>query len=263
LGIGLEDALGLSAEKETDPAKKEEKQKLAAPELIERYNTDDEVRALIDLALKLEDLARNAGKHAGGVVIAPRPLAEISPLYAEAPNKVDSHRSVVTQFDKDDVETIGLVKFDFLGLRTLTIIDWALKAINARLAKEGKPPIDIAAIPLDDANVFRGIFASGNTGSVFQFESDGMRRALKEARPDRFEDLIALNALYRPGPMEMIPSFVARKHGQEEFSYPDPRTRTMLEETYGIMVYQEQVMQMAQIVGGYSLGGAEIGRAHV
>ena len=258
LGIGLEDALGRSAEQETDPAKKEEKQKLAAPELIERYNTDEEVKALIDLALKLEDLARNASKHAGGVVIGPRPLAEISPLYAEAPNKLDTHRSVVTQFDKDDVETIGLVKFDFLGLRTLTIIDWAMKAINARLASEGKPAKDIATIPLDDANVFRGVFANGNTGSVFQFESDGMRRALKVAKPDRFEDLIALNALYRPGPMEMISSFAARKHGTEQFQYPDARTEAMLKETYGIMVYQEQVMQMAQIVGGYSLGGADL-----
>ena len=154
------------------------------------------------------------------------------------------------------MEAVGLVKFDFLGLRTLTIIDWAVKAINNRLSlsptRGGEMPdgqrggiadgrLDISSIPLDDASVFRDIFANGNTGSVFQFESAGMRRALKDAKPDRFEDLIALNALYRPGPMEMIPSFVARKHGTETFEYPDPRTKAMLQETYGIMVYQEPV----------------------
>src|SRR5690606_1106257 len=210
-----------------------------------------------DLARQLEDLTRNAGKHAGGVVIAPEPLHTFCPLFAEH-DRDGLGRNPVTQFDKDDVEAIGLVKFDFLGLRTLTIIDWAVKAINQRHARADIPPLDIATLPLDDASVYRDVFANGNTGSVFQFESPGMRRALKDARPDRFEDLIALNALYRPGPREMIPSFVARKHGTEEFEYPDPRTRPMLEETYGIMVYQEQVMQMAQIVGGYSLGGADL-----
>ncbi|SHE65257.1 DNA polymerase III subunit alpha [Thermomonas hydrothermalis] len=249
LGISLKDALGRG--------KGGRESEMASPELIQRYETEDEVRDLVDLALQLEDLTRNAGKHAGGVVIAPSPLTDFCPLFAEHDHGTLG-KNPVTQFDKDDVEAVGLVKFDFLGLRTLTIIDWAVKAINARRAREGAEPIDISAIPLDDASVYRDIFASGNTGSVFQFESAGMRRALKDAKPDRFEDLIALNALYRPGPMEMIPSFVARKHGREEFEYPDPRTRDMLQETYGIMVYQEQVMQMAQIVGGYSLGGADL-----
>ncbi|MFT3763066.1 MAG: DNA polymerase III subunit alpha [Pseudoxanthomonas sp.] len=247
LGISLKDAMG---EGKNDEA-------MVSSELIERYNAEDDVRDLIDLARQLEDLTRNAGKHAGGVVIAPSPLSDFCPLFAEH-DQGTLGRNPVTQFDKDDVEAVGLVKFDFLGLRTLTIIDWAVKAINARRAQEGKEPVDITAIPLDDASVFRDVFANGNTGSVFQFESAGMRRALKDARPDRFEDLIALNALYRPGPMEMIPSFVARKHGQEEFEFPDSRTQDMLQETYGIMVYQEQVMQMAQIVGGYTLGGADL-----
>lgn len=249
LGISLKDAMG--------QGKGGMDGEMASPDLIQRYNSEDDVRDLVDLALQLEDLTRNAGKHAGGVVIAPSPLSDFCPLYAEHDHGTLG-KNPVTQFDKDDVEAVGLVKFDFLGLRTLTIIDWAVKAINARRAREGAEPVDIAAIPLDDASVYRDVFANGNTGSVFQFESSGMRRALKDAKPDRFEDLIALNALYRPGPMEMIPSFVARKHGTEQFDYPDPRTRTMLEETYGIMVYQEQVMQMAQIVGGYSLGGADL-----
>ncbi|HZV38908.1 MAG TPA: DNA polymerase III subunit alpha, partial [Pseudoxanthomonas sp.] len=248
--LTLEDAIGRSkrSQKESDRIVAEFKQ---------RYESEDDVRDLVDLALQLEDLTRNAGKHAGGVVISPSPLSDFCPLFAEHDHGTLG-RNPVTQFDKDDVEAVGLVKFDFLGLRTLTIIDWAVKAINARRTKEGFDPVDIAAIPLDDASVYRDVFANGNTGSVFQFESSGMRRALKEARPDRFEDLIALNALYRPGPMEMIPSFVARKHGTEQFEYPDPRTEAMLQETYGIMVYQEQVMQMAQIVGGYSLGGADL-----
>ena len=249
LGISLRDAMG--------EGKGGRDGEMASAELIQRYNSEDEVRDLIDLARELEDLTRNAGKHAGGVVIAPSPLSDFCPLFAEH-DQGTLGKNPVTQFDKDDVEAVGLVKFDFLGLRTLTIIDWAVKAINVRREREGKDALDITAIPLDDASVFRDVFANGNTGSVFQFESPGMRRALKDARPDRFEDLIALNALYRPGPMEMIPSFVARKHGTEAFDYPDPRTRAMLEETYGIMVYQEQVMQMAQIVGGYSLGGADL-----
>ena len=249
LGISLADAMG--------EGKGGAEGEMASAELIQRYGSEEDVRDLIDLARELEDLTRNAGKHAGGVVIAPEPLHTFCPLFAEHDHD-GLGRNPVTQFDKDDVEAIGLVKFDFLGLRTLTIIDWAVKAINLRHARAGIPPLDIATLPLDDASVYRDIFANGNTGSVFQFESAGMRRALKDAKPDRFEDLIALNALYRPGPMEMIPSFVARKHGTEEFAYPDPRTRAMLEETYGIMVYQEQVMQMAQIVGGYSLGGADL-----
>ena len=248
--LSLEDAIGRSKRSQKEPDR-------IVAEFRQRYESEDEVRDLVDLALQLEDLARNAGKHAGGVVIAPSPLSDFCPLFAEHDHGTQG-KNPVTQFDKDDVEAIGLVKFDFLGLRTLTIIDWAVAAINARRAREGADPVDISAIPMDDASVYRDIFANGNTGSVFQFESSGMRRALKEAKPDRFEDLIALNALYRPGPMEMIPSFVARKHGTEEFEYPDPRTKGMLQETYGIMVYQEQVMQMAQIVGGYTLGGADL-----
>ena len=246
LGISLKDAMGEGKDSE-----------MASAELIQRYGSEEDVRDLINLARQLEDLTRNAGKHAGGVVIAPSPLSDFCPLFAEH-DEGGRGRNPVTQFDKDDVEAVGLVKFDFLGLRTLTIIDWAVKAINKRHARAGIPPVDIAAIPLDDAATYKDIFANGNTGAVFQFESSGMRRLLKDARPDRFEDLIALVSLYRPGPMDLIPDFNARKHGQQEIVYPDPRTEAILADTYGIMVYQEQVMQMAQIVGGYSLGGADL-----
>jgi DNA polymerase-3 subunit alpha len=268
LGITLKDAMGEGKDSE-----------MASPELIQRYQSEDDVRDLIDLARQLEDLTRNAGKHAGGVVIAPSPLSDFSPLFAEHDEGMLG-KNPVTQFDKDDVEAVGLVKFDFLGLRTLTIIDWAVKAINGRdpglgtrdsgeakasgfsesrvPSPESRPLLDISALPLDDQATYRDIFAAGNTGAVFQFESPGMRRLLKDARPDRFEDLIALVSLYRPGPMDLIPDFNARKHGQQEIIYPDPRTEAILKDTYGIMVYQEQVMQMAQIVGGYSLGGADL-----
>ncbi|MGH8052894.1 MAG: DNA polymerase III subunit alpha [Stenotrophomonas sp.] len=249
LGIHLKDALGKGKEGTSS--------EMASAELISRYESEDDVRDLIDLALQLEDLTRNAGKHAGGVVIGPEPLSEFCPLYAEHDDG-GIGKNPVTQFDKNDVEEVGLVKFDFLGLRTLTIIDWAVKAINQRHERAGIPPVDITQIPLDDTPTYKDIFANGNTGAVFQFESSGMRRLLKDARPDRFEDLIALVSLYRPGPMDLIPSFNARKHGQEEIIYPDPRTEAILKDTYGIMVYQEQVMQMAQIVGGYSLGGADL-----
>jgi len=250
LGVSLDDALGLS-----DAAKKDSN--VASAELIARYRDEDDVRELIDLARKLEDLTRNAGKHAGGVVIAPSPLTDFSPLYADHAAKGEQSRSVVTQFDKDDVEAVGLVKFDFLGLRTLTIIDWAVKAINVTRAEIGESPIDITALPLADKLTYQ-LFARGDTVAVFQFESRGMRELLKKARPDRFEDLIALVSLYRPGPMDLIPSFCARKHGQEAIEYPDPRVEPILRQTYGIMVYQEQVMQIGQILGGYSLGGADL-----
>ncbi|AER56800.1 DNA polymerase III subunit alpha [Pseudoxanthomonas spadix BD-a59] len=325
LGITLKDALGEGKD-----------ESMHSSELSQRYREQDDVRDLIELARQLEDLTRNAGKHAGGVVIAPSPLSDFCPLFAEH-DEGTRGRNPVTQFDKDDVEAVGLVKFDFLGLRTLTIIDWAVKAINGRdsgpgtrdpekpsggnpaavptantwrdardsgpgtrdpaapsggnpaavptpntlrvetaaafaechdlaiaspgsrvPSPESRPLLDIAAIPLDDQATYRDIFAAGNTGAVFQFESAGMRRLLKDARPDRFEDLIALVSLYRPGPMDLIPDFNARKHGQQQIIYPDPRTETILKDTYGIMVYQEQVMQMAQIVGGYSLGGADL-----
>ena len=255
LGVSLKDAMG------------EGSSEAASQELIDRYRDEDDVRDLIDLARQLEDLTRNAGKHAGGVVIAPTALTDFVPLYCE-----EGGAGVVTQFDKDDVESVGLVKFDFLGLRTLTIIDWAVKAINKSRAETSPPSgpaghlppqagegktLDITAIPLDDPRVF-ALFQNAQTAAVFQFEGGGMQRLLKEAKPDRFEDLIALNALYRPGPMDLIPSFVARKHGREAVTYPDPRVEPILKETYGIMVYQEQVMQMAQIVGGYTLGGADL-----
>ena len=245
LDLTLSDALGLSEKSKKEPDR-------VVREFCDVYGQDDEARTLIDLALKLEGLTRNAGKHAGGVVIAPTPLTDFAPLYSEP-----GGAGVVTQYDKNDVETVGLVKFDFLGLRTLTIIDWAVKAINARRRKAGEAPLDIAALPLDDPEVFR-LFREARTIAVFQFEGGGMQRLLKDAKPDRFEDLIALNSLFRPGPMDLIPSYVARKHGREPVTYPDPRVEPVLKETFGIMVYQEQVMQMAQIVGGYSLGGADL-----
>ncbi len=245
LDLTLGDALGFSEKSKKEPDR-------VVREFCDAYRDDDEARTLIELALKLEGLARNAGKHAGGVVIAPTPLTDFAPLYSEP-----GGGGVVTQFDKNDVETIGLVKFDFLGLRTLTIIDWAVKAINARRAQSGEPPLDIATLPLNDPGVFR-MFREARTVAVFQFEGAGMQRLLKDAKPDRFEDLIALNSLFRPGPMDLIPSYVARRHGREPVAYPDPRVEPVLRETFGIMVYQEQVMQMAQIVGGYSLGGADL-----
>ena len=245
LDLTLSDALGRSEKSKKEPER-------VVREFCELYEQDEDAKSLVDLALKLESLTRNAGKHAGGVVIAPTALTDFAPLYCEA-----GGGGVVTQYDKDDVEAVGLVKFDFLGLRTLTIIDWAVKAINARRAGTGEAPLDIATLPLDDAAAYQ-VFAKAQTVAIFQFESAGMQRMLKDAKPDRFEDIIALGALYRPGPMDLIPSFVARKHGREEVEYPDPRVEPVLRETYGIMVYQEQVMQMAQIVGGYTLGGADL-----
>ncbi|HZX91315.1 MAG TPA: DNA polymerase III subunit alpha [Rudaea sp.] len=252
LGITLDDALGLSAKTETDPVKRAEKAQLAAGDLIARYDSEEDVKTLLDLARELEGLTRNAGKHAGGVVIAPEPLTDFAPLYSEGGND-----GVVTQFDKDDVEAVGLVKFDFLGLRTLTIIDWTVKAINARRALAGEPPLDITTLPLDDAAVYASL-KKAQTVAVFQLEGRGMQDTLKKAKPDCFEDIIALVSLYRPGPMDLIPSFCARKAGSERIEYPDTRVEPVLRETYGIMVYQEQVMQMAQIVGGYTLGGADL-----
>ena len=245
LDLSLDDALGRSEKSRKEPDR-------VVADFKSEYESDDSVRELVDLALKLEDLTRNAGKHAGGVVIAPGPLTDYVPVYSEAGGE-----GVVTQFDKDDVEKVGLVKFDFLGLRTLTIIDWAVKAINQRRARHGEAALSISQLPLDDAAVYT-LFKRAQTIAVFQFESRGMQGMLKDAKPDRFEDLIALGALYRPGPMDLIPSYCKRKHGTETFDYPDPRVEPVLRETYGIMVYQEQVMQMAQIVGGYSLGGADL-----
>ncbi|QNK02433.1 DNA polymerase III subunit alpha [Dyella telluris] len=245
LDLTLQCALGRSEKAKKEPDR-------IVKDFCDLYDQDEEARTLIDLALSLESITRGVGKHAGGVVIGPKPLTEFAPLYCEP-----GGAGVVTQYDKDDVEAVGLVKFDFLGLRTLTIIDWAVKAINARRAVSGEEELNIAAIATDDPAAY-DLLKKAQTVAVFQLESSGMQRMLKDAKPDRFEDIIALVALYRPGPMDLIPSFVARKHGREEVVYPDPRVEPILKETYGIMVYQEQVMQMAQIVGGYSLGGADL-----
>ncbi|MFY2765276.1 DNA polymerase III subunit alpha [Arenimonas sp. MALMAid1274] len=252
LGVTLEDALGLS-----DAARKNSD--LASAELIQRYRDEDDVRDLIDLARSLEDLTRNAGKHAGGVVIAPTPLTDFSPLFAEHVAKGETAKSIVTQFDKDDVEAVGLVKFDFLGLRTLTIIDWAVKAINARRAEAGVPALEILALPLDDPGTY-ALLSKGQTTAVFQFESRGMKEYIKKLQPSTFEDLIALAALYRPGPLGagMVDDFIDRRHGRAEVSYPHKLLEPILKPTYGVIVYQEQVMQIAQVLAGYSLGGADL-----
>ncbi len=249
--LSLEDAIGRSK-------RAKEKEGYVVAEFKERYETEDDVRDLVDLALQLEDLTRNAGKHAGGVVIAPSPLSDFCPLFAEH-DAEGRGRNPVTQFDKDDVESIGLVKFDFLGLRTLTIIDWAVKAINARRQAKGEAPLDIDALPLDDTASYE-LFARGDTVAVFQFESRGMRELLKRAKPDTFEDIIALAALFRPGPLGsgMDKQWCDRKHGIEDVSYPHPALEQVLSPTYGVIVYQEQVMQIAQVLAGYSLGGADL-----
>ncbi|MFW5329253.1 DNA polymerase III subunit alpha [Hydrogenophaga sp. ZJX-1] len=220
------------------------------PVLAERIQKEDDVKTLIELAQKLEGMTRNIGMHAGGVLIAPGKLTDFCPLYMQPGSD-----SAVSQYDKDDVEAIGLVKFDFLGLATLTILEIAREFIMKR--HKGQENFRFEDIPLDDQRVY-ALFSRGQTEAVFQFESRGMQGMLKDAKPSRLEDLIALNALYRPGPMDLIPSFVARKHGREVIEYPHPLVAEMLSETYGIMVYQEQVMQTAQILGGYSLGGADM-----
>ena len=220
------------------------------PILAERLQKEDEVKTLIELAQKLEGMTRNVGMHAGGVLIAPGKLTDFCPLYAQPGSD-----SAVSQFDKDDVEAIGLVKFDFLGLATLTILEIAREFIIQR--HRGQEDFSYENIALDDGRTYK-LFQDGSTEAVFQFESAGMQRMLKDAKPTRLEDLIALNALYRPGPMDLIPSFVARKHGREVVEYPHPLVEKVLSETYGIMVYQEQVMQTAQVLGGYSLGGADL-----
>ncbi|MBU3615823.1 DNA polymerase III subunit alpha [Polynucleobacter sp. JS-Polo-80-F4] len=229
-------------------AKKEEKQ------LAEREKNEDEVRQLLSLAQQLEGMTRNVGMHAGGVLIAPGRLTDFCPLYTQESKDQDSS-SVISQFDKDDVEAIGLVKFDFLGLTTLTILAAAERWIKALHAD--RRDWNIGEIALDDEKAF-DVLKRANTVAVFQLESRGMQGMLREAKPDRFEDIIALVALYRPGPMDLIPDFIERKHGRQKVEYPDPRIEPVLRETYGIMVYQEQVMQMAQMIGGYSLGGADM-----
>jgi len=230
-----------------ESAKKEEKQ------LAEREKNEEEVRQLLALAQQLEGMTRNVGMHAGGVLIAPGKLTDFCPLYTQ--DAKDQDAGVISQFDKDDVESIGLVKFDFLGLTTLTILAGAERWIKTLHPQ--RKNWSISDIPLDDPAAFE-LLKRGNTVAVFQLESRGMQGMLRDAKPDRFEDIIALVALYRPGPMDLIPDYIKRKHGQQRVEYPDPRIEPVLRETYGIMVYQEQVMQMAQMIGGYSLGGADL-----
>jgi len=238
LGITLDDAL----------AKEEE--------LRRRYKAEDEVREVIDLARSLEGLVRNAGTHAGGVVIAPSVLTDFAPLYCEA-----GGGSVVTQFDKDDVEAAGLVKFDFLGLRTLTIIDWAVRTIDAERAARGEPPLDLTAMPMDDPQTY-ALMKRCETTAVFQLESRGMKDLIRRLQPDCFEDVVALVALFRPGPLQsgMVEDFIARKHGRSSgaIDYLHPDLKPVLFPTYGVILYQEQVMQIAQVLAGYTLGGADL-----
>ena len=220
-------------------------------ELKALYESEEEVRALIDLAQQLEGLARNAGTHAGGVVIAPRELTEFMPLYS------DPDSASLTQLDKDDLEAIGLVKFDFLGLKTLTIIDKAVQAINVEHEKVDEPPIDIGTLPVDDPKTYAQL-RTCETTAIFQLESRGMRDLIKRIQPDRFGDLVAIVALFRPGPMHMADDFINRKQGKETIDYLHPSLEPILKPTYGVILYQEQVMQVAQELAGYSLGGADL-----
>ena len=221
-----------------------------APELEQREAAEEEVAELLALATRVEGITRNVGMHAGGVLIAPGKITDFCPLYMQPGSD-----SAVSQFDKDDVEAIGLVKFDFLGLATLTILELAKDFIVSRRPQHRE--FDYDELPLDDPRVYK-LFSEGRTESVFQFESAGMQRMLKDARPTRIEDLFALNAMFRPGPMENIPTFCARKNGKDDVTYPHPLLEPVLSETYGIFVYQEQVMLAAQVLAGYSLGGADI-----
>jgi DNA polymerase III subunit alpha len=222
----------------------------AEPMLAQREKAEEDVAEVLRFAAKLEGTPRNVGMHAGGVLIAPGKLTDFTPLYVQP-----GETAAVSQYDKDDVEAIGLVKFDFLGLATLTILEHAKQSIRARYPE--RKEFNYEDLPLDDPKVY-ALFQKAEVEAVFQFESRGMRGMLKQAKPERLEDLIALNALYRPGPMDLIPSYCARKAGTEKVEYPHPSVEAILKETYGIMVYQEQVMQMAQIVGGYTLGGADL-----
>ncbi|MBB1073383.1 DNA polymerase III subunit alpha [Rhodoferax sp. 4810] len=236
LGMTLEKALAESAE------------------LKQAYQQDNDVAAMIDMAKQLEGLVRNVGKHAGGVVIAPTQLTDFAPLYCEP-----GGANLVTQFDKDDIEKVGLVKFDFLGLRTLTIIDWALKTINADRAKRQQPGLDINHIDPHDPQAF-ALLKRCETTAVFQLESAGMKELIKKLRPDNFADMTALIALFRPGPLQsgMVDDFIARKHGKAAVAYSHPALEPILKSTYGVILYQEQVMQIAQVLAGYSLGGADL-----
>ncbi|MGR9014866.1 MAG: DNA polymerase III subunit alpha, partial [Gammaproteobacteria bacterium] len=224
-----------------------------SPELKQLYDTEEEVKSLIDMALSLEGTSRNAGKHAGGVVISPTKLTDFTPLYCD-----QDGNNLVTQFDKDDVEAVGLVKFDFLGLRTLTIIDWALQDINAKQKKLGKPPVDITTIPRDDPDSYK-LLTNAQTTAVFQLESRGMKELIKKLKPDCFDDIIALVALFRPGPLEsgMVDDYINVKHGAKA-EYAHPLLEPILKPTNGVILYQEQVMQIAREMALYTLGGADM-----
>lgn len=224
------------------------------PLLKEKYDKEEEVKTLIDLALQLEGLTRNVGKHAGGVVIAPKALTEYTPIYCE-----QNGAGLVSQYDKDDVESVGLVKFDFLGLKTLTVIDWAVKNVKAMLPADEAAKINIDLLPLDDKASY-DLLKRCETTAVFQLESRGMKELIKRLQPDTFEDIVALVALFRPGPLQsgMVDDFVNRKHGRAKVDYPHPDLEPVLKPTYGVIVYQEQVMQIAQVLAGYSLGGADM-----
>ncbi|MGE4529723.1 MAG: DNA polymerase III subunit alpha [Acidithiobacillus sp.] len=223
-------------------------------DLRRRQAEEDDVRDLLDVALRLEGLPRHASTHAGGVVISPEPLADRLPLFTDSSGGGGN----VTQLDKDDVEKMGLVKFDFLGLRTLTIIDMAVKLIHAAAPQDAEP-LSIEHLPLDDVATFN-LLKSTETVAVFQLESSGMRDLVRRLQPDTFEDIVALVALFRPGPLQsgMVDDFIARKHGRAPVTYLHPHLEAILKETYGVIVYQEQVMQSAQILAGYSLGGADL-----
>lgn len=223
-------------------------------ELRNRYENDETVHDLIDMALSLEGITRNVGKHAGGVVISPSNINDFSAIYCESDGT-----NVVTQFDKDDVEAVGLVKFDFLGLKTLTVIDWALKMVNAQKEKNNQELIDINQIDLGDREAFNVLKASDTT-AVFQLESRGMKELIKKLQPDCFEDIVALVALFRPGPLQsgMVDDFIDRKHGRQKVEYPHPSLEPILKPTYGTILYQEQVMQISQVLAGYTLGGADL-----
>ncbi len=247
LDVTLDDALG-----RTERSQKEAERFSA--EFKELYERDEEVRAIVDMGIALEGLSRNVGKHAGGVLIAPSKLTDFTPMYCEA-----NGASAASQLDKDDVEAVGLVKFDFLGLRNLTIIDWALASINATRQQSGEAPVDITAIPLDDARTYQ-LLKGCETTAVFQLESRGMKDLIRRLQPDTFEDIIALVALFRPGPLQsgMVDDFILRKKGEQTIEYLHPWLTEALKPTYGVIVYQEQVMQIAQILAGYTLGGADL-----
>lgn len=214
----------------------------------------EDANEIWEMALKLEGITRNVGKHAGGVLIAPTKITDFTAIYCDE----DGHR--VSQFDKDDVEAAGLVKFDFLGLRNLTVISAAVRNINARRVKENQAPIELDDLPLDDKDTFLNVLQPAKTTAVFQLESAGMKKYLRKLKPSNIDDVIAMCALYRPGPLDagMVESYIERKHGREQVIYDHPNLESILEPTNGVIVYQEQVMQISQTMAGYSLGGADM-----